>query len=150
MVFDNDQGYGRVNLDSILVAPAPAGTEFLDIAAGLRTGEVYATEIQVKSGTVPLRVVMAYTDYPGSTLVNNLNLLLTAPDGRRFVGNQETGGLLTLDAKNNVEVAHIPSPVEGTWKVEVVGSNIPHGPQDFALVYSAEIGELEGEAVMSN
>ncbi len=147
VIFDNDQGYGRVNLDSILVPPTPVGTEFLDIAAGLRTGEVYATEIRVKSGTVPLRVVMAYTDYPGSTLVNNLNLILTAPDGRRFVGNQETGGLLTLDAKNNVEVAHIPSPVAGTWKVEVVGSNIPQGPQDFALVYSAEIGELEGDAV---
>lgn len=148
VVFDNDQGYGRVNLDAILAPSAPAQAEFLDVVEGLRTGEVYSMEIQVKSDAVPLRVVMAYSDYPGTSLVNNLNLIITASDGRRFVGNQEAGGLLTLDVKNNVEVVHIINPAAGTWKVEVVGSNIPHGPQDFALVYSADLGEMEGEMVV--
>ncbi|MCD6387936.1 MAG: S8 family serine peptidase [Desulfobulbaceae bacterium] len=147
-VYDNDQGYGRVNLDAILAPSAPAKAEFQQVAPGLRTGEVYSTEIKVKSSDVPLRVVMTYSDYPGPALVNNLNLILTAPDGTRFVGNQAAGTLLNLDTKNNVEVADIVNPAPGTWLAEVVASNIPQGPQDFALVYLAHVGELPSAVVI--
>lgn len=93
--------------------------------------------ITVKSGNVPLRIVMAYTDYPGPALVNNLNLIVTAPDGTRYVGNQPAGATMVLDIKNNVEVVQIEKPAAGDWKIEVIGSNIPNGPQDYALVYMA-------------
>jgi hypothetical protein len=36
-------------------------------------------------------------------LVNNLNLMVTAPDGTRFVGNQAQSGSVTLDSANNVD-----------------------------------------------
>ncbi|UCF93797.1 MAG: S8 family serine peptidase [Desulfobacterales bacterium] len=139
-VLDNDQGYGRVNLDAVLTPPAPTEATFLEVAPGLRTGEVYTTNIDVQSADFALRVVLAYSDYPGASLVNNLNLILVAPSGKRYVGNQAAGTTLTLDAKNNVEVIHIPNPEPGSWVLEVVGSNIPHGPQDFALVYLAQLG----------
>jgi subtilisin-like proprotein convertase family protein len=147
-VVDNDQGYGRVNLDAVLAPPRMPARAFIEITPGLRTGEVYTADIDVKSAAIPLRVVMAYSDYPGSALVNNLNLILIAPDGKRFVGNQTSGGSLTMDVKNNVEVIHIPNPSPGSWTLQVVGSNIPHGPQEFALVYLAHLsGESEKEVI---
>lgn len=86
--------------------------------------------------------------FPLPQLVNNLNLILTAPDGTRFVGNQAAGPVLNLDTKNNTEVAEIVNPAPGTWLVEVVASNIPQGPQEFALVHMAHIGELPSGAVI--
>jgi serine protease AprX len=147
-VVDNDQGYGRVNLDSILAPPATTQRGFMEITPGLRTGEVLTTNIDIKSADIPLRVVMAYSDYPGPSLVNNLNLILIAPDGQRHVGNQTVGTSLTMDVKNNVEVVHIPNPDPGGWRIQVVGSNIPQGPQEFALVYLAQLsGASEKEEV---
>ena len=138
-VVDNDQGFGRVNLDAILAPPAKTECAFLEITPGLRTGEVYTATINIKSTRIPLRVVMAYSDYPGSNLVNNLNLILIAPDGKRYVGNQTPGATLSMDVNNNVEVVHIPRPEPGNWTLQVVGSNIPHGPQEFAVVYLAHL-----------
>ena len=148
-VVDNDQGYGRVNLDAILAPPATIEPAFMEITPGLRTGEVYTTNIDIKSADKPLRVVMAYSDYPGSSLVNNLNLILVAPDGKRFVGNQTTGASLTMDVNNNVEVIQIPNPEPGNWTLQVVGSNIPHGPQEFALVYLAHLSGASEKEVVS-
>jgi hypothetical protein len=68
---------GRVNLDAVLAPPRMTEGAFSEITPGLRTGEVYTTDIDVKSAAIPLRVVMAYSDYPGSVLVNNLNLIKT-------------------------------------------------------------------------
>jgi subtilisin-like proprotein convertase family protein len=147
-IVDDDQGYGRVNLDAILAPPEPAEQAFMEITPGLRTGEVYSTNIEIKSANVPLRVVMAYSDYPGPSLINNLNMMLVAPDGKRFVGNQSTGTSLAMDVKNNVEVIHVASPQAGNWTLQVVGSNIPHGPQEFSLVYLAHLsGSSEQEVV---
>jgi subtilisin-like proprotein convertase family protein len=140
-VVDNDQGYGRLNLDAVLAPPLPTGSAFIEISPGLSTGEVYQTKIDIKSADVPLRVVLIYSDYPGPSLVNNLNLILIAPDGKRYAGNQASGAALTLDVKNNVEVIQVNDPEAGSWTLQVVGSNIPHGPQDFALVYLADLGE---------
>ncbi|MBW2440473.1 MAG: S8 family serine peptidase [Deltaproteobacteria bacterium] len=138
-VVDNDQGYGRVNLDAVLAPSAMTERAFVEITPGLRTGEVYTTTINIKSAQVPLRVVMAYSDFPGPSLVNNLNLILVAPDGKRHVGNQTPGASLSMDVNNNVEVVHISAPEPGNWTLQVVGSNIPHGPQEFALVYLAHL-----------
>jgi serine protease AprX len=52
-----------------------------------------------------------------------------------MAGNQAAAsGVMTLDATNNVEVIQVNQPVAGTWKAEVVGSNVPQGPQPFAWV----------------
>jgi hypothetical protein len=84
-------------------------------------------------------VVLAYSDYPGASLVNNLNLVVTAPDGTVYVGNQREGGSAALDVVNNVEVVHVPEPTVGQWTIDVVGSNVPRGPQRYALVVSGRV-----------
>jgi serine protease AprX len=135
-LLDNHQGYGRVNLDAVLAPEKPASAIFNDVKSGLKTGALQAFTLKVKSNQVPLRIVLAYSDYPGPALVNNLNLMVTDPSGIRYVGNQSAGNL-TMDVKNNVEVVQVPRPVSGTWKIEVVGSNVPQGPQPFALAWLA-------------
>ena len=77
--------------------------------------------------------MLVYSDYPGESLVNNLNLMLTAPDGTRHVGNANAGAGLTMDATNNVEVIQINAPAQGSWRIEVVASSVPESAQARAI-----------------
>ena len=140
-VYDNAQGFGRLDLDGALAPQESSSVEYIDVTDGLRTGEIWSYDLAIQSDAVPLRVVMAYSDYPGEHLVNNLNLILTAPDGRRYVGNASASGALTMDASNNVEMAQVTTPFPGTWRIEVVASNVPQPSQEFALVIVGAIGE---------
>lgn len=140
-LLDNHQGYGRVSLDAVLAPASPAKTLFRDDKTGLRTGQVRTATLKVKSNQAPLRVGLAYSDYPGDALVNNLNLILIDPNGKRYAGNQAAAsGVMTLDATNNVELIQVNQPAAGTWKVEIVASNVPQGPQPFAWVAQAHLG----------
>jgi hypothetical protein len=101
----------------------------------LTTGEGSTASVTLSSSTKTLRVVLAYTDYPGESLINNLNLIVTAPDGKKYVGNHTAAApnAMTLDATNNVELVHVKKAKKGTWTLDVVASNVSAGPQDFAL-----------------
>jgi hypothetical protein len=123
-----------VNLDGVIQPPSPASSRFTEVRPGLRTGELSSRNLTVKSSGRPLRIVLAWSDPPGPTLVNNLNLVVTSPSGRKYVGNQRRNGPATLDTANNVELVQVAQPGAGVWKVDVVGSNVARGPQDFALV----------------
>jgi hypothetical protein len=67
-------------------------------------------------------------------LVNNVNLVLTAPDARKVAASGSADGTLALDTKNNVEVVQVDAPGAGKWRIDVLGSNVAQGLQDFALV----------------
>jgi hypothetical protein len=128
---DNHQGFGRVNLDRSV-----RRTLVTVHGAGLKTGQQSAIAIKVPAGKKTLRIALCYTDYPGPKLVNNLNLIVTDPSGKRYVGNQSGSsgsGTLTLDATNNTEVSEVPKAAAGTCTASVVASNVSKGPQDFAL-----------------
>jgi serine protease AprX len=72
---------------------------------------------------------------PRENLVNNLNLIVSDPSGKRYVGNQKTvaGTSLKLDAENNVEVVEVQKAKAGKWTIDVVAGNVPAGPREFAL-----------------
>jgi serine protease AprX len=80
-------------------------------------------------------MAMCYSDSPGETLVNNLNMIVTDRSGKRYVGNQSTaaGSNMSLDATNNVEVIQISKAKAGESTVDVVAANVSVGPQNFAL-----------------
>ena len=105
-MFDNSQGFGRVNLDGVVQPKKPGKVVFVDESASLKTGETHIEKINVKSGEVPLVVVLAYSDFPGSKLINNLNLIVRGPNGVT-AGNQSPNTSPNLDANNNVEVVRI-------------------------------------------
>jgi len=101
----------------------------------LKTGKKSTVTLHVPTASRTLRIVLCYSDAPGSSLINNLNLIVTDPAGKRYVGNQPTsaGSILTLDATNNVEVIQVAKAKKGSWTLDVVASNVSTGSQDFAL-----------------
>jgi serine protease AprX len=129
-LLDNQQGFGRVNLDRSLkrvigVLEAP----------GLATGESHSIALNVPVSNKTLRLVIAYSDFPGEQLVNNLNLVANDPTGKGFVGNQPSSGgaTLVMDTVNNVEVIQVKNAKKGAWTITVIGSNVAAGPQPYAL-----------------
>ena len=155
--YPNDaQGWGRLVLDDALyVNPGTEGPRKLwvvDQASGLSTGQAVDYKIRVNSNAAPLRIVMAYSDYPGSpnanpTLVNNLNLQVTSPTGAVYKGNvfgifvvgQSVPNSGSFDTRNPIEGVLVNSPAVGEWAVHVEGANVPAGPQGFAVVAVADL-----------
>jgi serine protease AprX len=129
-LLDNHQGFGRVDLDRSMKRVVA-----LIKGAGLSTGQSSTLTINVSTAGKRLRLALAYTDFPGDSLVNNLNLVANDPSGKSFVGNQpgSSAATLTLDTTNNVEVIEVKNAKKGTWTINVIASNVPQGPQDFAL-----------------
>ncbi len=146
---NNDQGFGRVLLSNVLPLAAAGDsfrTQVVDEQAGLLTGQDQTYTFRVGPGSGTLKFVLAWTDYPGTlgaakALVNDLDLEVTAPNGSVYRGNNfgsfaagqsVPGG--TFDTTNVEEAVILKTPASGDWKVRVIGSNVPVGPQPYALV----------------
>lgn len=137
---DNEQGWGRVNLQEVLNPSEPTKVIFIDELNGLVEQERHEHKIKITDNSVPLRATLVYTDYPGEYLINNLNLVLRSPSGKDYLGNDfdEIGN---ADTVNNVEGIVIKSPELGQWTLEIVAEVIGSGlvdtdEQDYALVIS--------------
>ncbi len=139
---NNDEGWGRVNLERSLFPALPAKLEFYDSATEtLATGDVSSHPLKIVGNTVPLRATLVWTDFPGTVaaggaLVNQLRLSLVAPDGVTVIQGSP--------ANNNVQQVVIATPQIGTYTVRVSGVNVPTAvqpevlkKQDFALVVTA-------------
>ena len=131
----NSQGWGRINITNSLFPNFPSSVYYHDenSGGGLSTSEIWNYSYNVTNSTIPLRITLVWTDYKGSPLVipqlvNDLDLVVTGPFGS-YLGN---GG----DSANNVEQVELPAPSVGIYTIQVNGTNIPHGPQPFALVIS--------------
>lgn len=130
------EGWGRVDLGGLF---APDLTQWVDDrTAGVATAQevvytIATRRLTVTDASVPLRVTLAWTDYPAAgaaarQLVNDLDVDVIAPNGAVFP--------TALDRVNNVEMVEIDPPEVGAWQVIVRGVNVPHGPQPYALVVS--------------
>ncbi len=142
---NNHQGFGRINLEKALFPTSPTVFESFD---GDRLSEDEQREYQfkIKSNSVPLKMTLAWTDFPGNQLVNDLDLVVKTPDDEEFHGNfhQPTSPDFHLDATNNVEQVLIEKPVEGVYRINVIGDTVsqdaPGGVgQDYALILSGNI-----------
>ncbi|HJL54605.1 MAG TPA: S8 family serine peptidase [Candidatus Thalassarchaeaceae archaeon] len=131
---NEDEGWGRLNLVNTLVPDGDIGT-FVDDRSRLSSGQQAEYNFDVTRAGEPLKVVLAWSDYPGSTwsntqLRNDLNLEVTSPDGQvTYFGNDFSNGKSTTggtkDNKNNVEVVLIDSAAMGVWNVKV--KDFTHG-----------------------
>lgn len=132
------EGWGRVNL-----VGATDGRSFVENSAGIGTGNSASYSFTANGG--PLKISLVWTDYPSTEtanidLVNDLDLTVTGPDGT-FKGNVFSGGWSQTggdwDTVNNVENVYLQSAtVDSEWSVQIIGHNVPFGPQPFALVVS--------------
>ena len=103
--------------------------------------------VQVTGGTM-LRICLAYTDAPGRSLQNNLNLFVQMPNNQKMFGNQQLRNSLNIpDVDNNVEVLRIANPQPGAYLIQISAVNLLHAPQDFALAVSGEFAPPTLQAV---
>lgn len=166
--FMGSMGMGRVNLSSTLTLAGnpqtPPGTRIVDLGMsnGLETGEVYEEYVEVADPAVPLKVTLVWVDRPGSTLTNDLRLVVIGPagtPGQTYYGNNfqsgqysvpEAAGGTVNDATNVFEAVRLkPSGVvPGVWRIRVEGTNVPLGDpnfgdtQPFALIVTGGIDSL--------
>ena len=139
---NNDEGWGRINIENSLFPASPLKLEFRDVAEdAVGTGDQRNYTFTVVDGSVPFRATLVWTDYPSTpavgTLVNTLRLSVVAPDGTVTHG---------IPANNNIQQVVLNMPQTGTYTIRVTGINIPTATmpdvdkgQDFAL---AVIGAL--------
>jgi hypothetical protein len=136
---DNNQGWGRVNLQNALFPDPPVKVEFRDNPADtLGTGDHKDFALKMTDSTVPFRATLVWTDFPSDpavsgALVNSLRLSVILPDSSTQQGSP---------ANNNVQQVAIQNPQTGAYTVRVEGTNIATQAttgdrQDFALVVSA-------------
>ncbi|MBK6314545.1 MAG: S8 family serine peptidase [Blastocatellia bacterium] len=146
------QGWGRLNLKNSVQGPTGGTIRYIEQGTGLTTGGSNSRTITVNGSSVPLKITLVWTDPQGTAgssapLVNNLDLVVTAPNGTVYRGNKFTGLWSTAnpgasaDTANNVENVFVQSPATGAWTIEVRGTSVPTNVtgmtgQDFAMAWS--------------
>ncbi len=147
------EGWGRVNLDSVLHLVGDEAKLFVAErrhAQGLSTNEDTSWTVFVQSSATPFEVTLAFMDAPAAlnaslAPVNDLDLELVSPSGALFRGNVFANGLSVpggaSDPLNNVEHFELANPQVGAWTVRVRANDVPVGPQGFALCATGDISE---------
>jgi len=156
-----DQGWGLLDVVRSVNGPRIHATDEItlldqDQTTPLTAGQFFTRQVKVNAGEGGIKIALAWTDPPGNPanavqLVNDLDLYVQAPGGGGYIGgNFELDGAhsrrftvvdpLWGDEYNNVETIVLPSPVPGTYTIQVYGYAVPQGPQDFALSIMKGIG----------
>ena len=150
----NDQGWGRVNLDSTLYFSGDAkDLEVMDHTSGLSTGQNYVKGVNVGSNSIPLKVTLVWTDQAGDNLVNNLNLTVTNGTttwyGNNFT-NSWSNTSTSTDSLNPIECVMLQNGTfpTGSYTITVNAQNVPDGEdpgdyQPFALVITGDLGPTD-------
>lgn len=128
---NNVEGYGRVNIEEAVLLTS---AKLFDEKLGVGTEEQKDYPVKLAKGQ-KLRATLNYTDYPGlvssaQALVNDLDLLITSPDGE--VSRMS-------DRVNNNEYLEVAANKSGNYTVSVLGQKVLKGLKDkqsYALVFS--------------
>jgi len=147
----NREGWGHLVLDEALHFTGEArGLWLVDVrnADGLQTGQSVDYPLTVNSSAQELAVTLVFTDPPAvagaaAPIINNLDLELIAPDATSYRGNVFASGFSapggSFDLLNTVERVLLASPASGQWTLRVRGTNVPEGPQGFAVVVNGDV-----------
>ncbi|GAQ81098.1 Peptidase S8 family with Protease-associated domain [Klebsormidium nitens] len=137
------QGFGRTFLANSLKLPNTAWSMFVRNGTSVQTssGQRYCVSVGANSGD--LKVTLVWHDAPAlltasTVLVNDLDLVVTSPSGRVFLGNGQA------DRMNNVEQVWVRTPEQGVYFLDVNGYKVPIGKtgQPFALVARGPLKEV--------
>lgn len=90
------------------------------------------------------------TSNPETALVNNLDFQIIAPDGEVILpwvlNHNSTDVDLSptrkVDNLNNIEQVTIDNPMAGEYTVVIKGTEVPFGPQEFAVTYELNVEEV--------
>ena len=150
------EGWGRLLLqNSLYFKNDPLNLFVWDVLHenGLATSESHNYTIRVSTNGQPLKITLVWTEPPGavsssSPVVNDLNLIVTSPNGTVFRGNDFTTGQSTAngtitDIINNVEMVLVTTPQAGEYTIQIEGANVSVGNpgQGYAIVATADTEE---------
>lgn len=147
----HQEGWGRILLDrAAYFAGDRRRLAVSDVphALGVTQGASQQLVLPVVGTRKYMRITLAYADEAGAPLaaapvVNDLDLVVTAPDGTKYHGNILRVGSQTTQSRpnpqvkdhlNTLEQVIITTPAQGNWTVEVLGAAVPAGSQGYALV----------------
>ena len=116
------------------------------VVDNVSNGQEFTFTVEVPADLHQIKIGLAWTDpqaTPGAifTLVNDLDLKVTAPDASQYLPWILNPGIPFLaadtgkDSSNNIEQVTIQTPIVGTYTVTVTGFEVPFGPQRFAVNY---------------
>lgn len=103
----------------------------------------------VAAGEPELRVTLAWDDSSGSTLVNDLDLVLESPDGITHYpwlldpANPAVAAGAGADRRNNVEQVRVLNPTPGAWIIHVEGLRVRAHPQNYSLISNLQFGRRQ-------
>lgn len=139
----------RTGYGSVRVVPA---IELMRAGNFLESEVVGGQTVQflviVGPGNPQLKVTLAWDDVPGTpavspTLVNDLDLLVVDASSNAYYPwtldpqvPAANAVRTQADHRNNLEQVVIDAPAPGTYIVQVIGYNVPQGPQSFSLAAS--------------
>ena len=148
------EGWGQLNISNSLLPKSNGVNQsvFYDQERQLMPGHSFIYTFDVSGGS-GIDVTLAWNDKEGSAsadqnasrLVNNLDLVVTSPNGEVYRGNNFANGISqtagSSDQLNNLERVSLPSSQSGLWSIQVghAGGFV----QDFSLVLSAEAEERQ-------
>ncbi|MEM8836297.1 MAG: S8 family serine peptidase [Planctomycetota bacterium] len=140
---DYKSGYGSVR--TIPALEVISAENFAE--ESVSQGQTYAGVVVVSPGASEMKVTIAWDDVPASpnvipSLVNDLDLVVHSPSGVRAypwtlggLANPGADAVRTTENRvDNIEQVFVENPEPGAWTIEVVGFNVPEGPQPFSIV----------------
>jgi subtilase family protein len=144
---DYAYGYGLIDAKkSVDLIRADTLDELIVEDRILQQGERHVYTLDVAAGQDELNVTLLWDDYPGDplaghALVNDLDLVVLGPDGRRHYpwtvnpyDPEQPAQRVRADHTNNIEQVYVANPGEGTWVIAVWGAIVPQPDQKYSLL----------------
>ncbi|MCC5944985.1 MAG: S8 family serine peptidase, partial [Bernardetiaceae bacterium] len=159
---DYKYGYGNINIKKAIEAL----DENRYLESNVDNGNTNTHTITVPAGTKKLNVILSWKDPAAAlnanpALVNNLDIRVIDPSSGSNLpwllnpANPAATATTGVDNLNNVEQVTIIDPPAGTYTIEVEGTNVPSGPQDYAISWTVDAPYIEitypvgGESLIS-
>lgn len=127
------EGFGRVNVEHTLALLPGMKLELFDEAVMLDTDDDEQKTIDIGPSVRALKATLVWTDPPGASLQNDLDLAIRFSDLSERHGNVAAGSS-DFDRTNNVEQVFQASPAQGSATITVRAHRVALQPQSFALV----------------
>lgn len=138
------QGFGFPVLGDILYFPGNTSKlRVFDVplASGLAEGSSATYRFTIHSGT-PFKAALVWTDPPGPSLVNHLDLQVIDPTGAMQHGNDPLHPGAP-DLVNNVQAVSMAQPLDGIYTISVSAGHLGLGPkQGYALVVTGDLADV--------
>ena len=158
---NNVEGWGRVDLGGAVIIPGPQPNAGLGEGGPLKQGQESTITIKIPPGhqglsvtkekgtakkgkkstagvgimsvSPTLKITLVWSDPPGATLQNDLDLIVRASNGQERHGNMGTSK--DFDRVNNVEQVFWENIPSGDVKITVRAFRITQFPQPYAFAW---------------